>query len=673
MLNKAEALRHAEQFMAQGKTSSAIAVYKKIVEADPYDLTAICTLGDLYTKSDRISDAIADYSRIADSFYQRGSSVKASYILRKILELDPANVSALSKLSELESRERANSPNKRESGPTRTDGLRNATETEIRPAAPPPTPRSLSSQTASSSPVREPMPDQQPARLSRPVTTRLPGPAVEPAQVPANATTGPAEEFDERSVIKHISKAELLVGYGQVQEAISMLNEVLKHKPNNIDVHIKLKDVYLRSEMIDEAGHECLEIARIYAAQGDSDRAKDFIVRAQRLAQTRRQTSQFPVPDILQNVGGSSGTAAQSNSDVTTDSAVTGTQDSGRRLDIPANFAAPNTQTLGEAAVENRTEAVPGTLLSGEASAAESIKNAGSTAVDTVSQQYPIPPLSNEFGDAFLNQLKTGELEAPHAETTRDDVTGTRRKWWYVAAAALLIALAGTAYFVGAPMYEAKLDREFRVLASTIETPPVPDAAEPSLDDSSALDQIDINAADAGSTEERTITPEPDRKEKKNELPAPASNSSSTPAESIASRKPGAPLPPTVGLVSGAQGDPGSPRGLSSLPNAGGATEPPPPPRVEPKRSSVIIRGESVRQVQPIYPLAARATRQSGSVTVEITINEAGDVVGARATSGPALFREAAVAAARRWKFKPALRDGKPVSCVGTISFNFKM
>ena len=50
-----------------------------------------------------------------------------------------------------------------------------------------------------------------------------------------------------------------------------------------------------------------------------------------------------------------------------------------------------------------------------------------------------------------------------------------------------------------------------------------------------------------------------------------------------------------------------------------------------------------------------------------------GDVVAAHVLSGPSLLRDAAVAAARRWKFKPATRDGKPISSVSTITFNFKI
>jgi protein TonB len=71
-------------------------------------------------------------------------------------------------------------------------------------------------------------------------------------------------------------------------------------------------------------------------------------------------------------------------------------------------------------------------------------------------------------------------------------------------------------------------------------------------------------------------------------------------------------------------------------------------------------------------PEIARAAGVEGPVAVEITIDEGGNVESARALSGHPLLRDAAVSAAREWKFKPTLRDGNPVKVVGTLTFNFK-
>src|SRR5215468_7095154 len=104
-LNKAEALRQAELFLARGKLASAIAVYQKVVEEDPLDLTSVCALGDIYVKADRSQDAVKDFSRIADKYRELGLYIKAAYLLRKIHELDPNDASISMRLADVYSRE----------------------------------------------------------------------------------------------------------------------------------------------------------------------------------------------------------------------------------------------------------------------------------------------------------------------------------------------------------------------------------------------------------------------------------------------------------------------------------------------------------------------------------------------------------------------------------------
>ena len=72
---------------------------------------------------------------------------------------------------------------------------------------------------------------------------------------------------------------------------------------------------------------------------------------------------------------------------------------------------------------------------------------------------------------------------------------------------------------------------------------------------------------------------------------------------------------------------------------------------------------------QPAYP--AQANGASGTVSVEITVSRLGDVISARATSGPTELRAAAAAAARAWRFRPYLVSGTPVVVSTTLQFFF--
>jgi protein TonB len=69
----------------------------------------------------------------------------------------------------------------------------------------------------------------------------------------------------------------------------------------------------------------------------------------------------------------------------------------------------------------------------------------------------------------------------------------------------------------------------------------------------------------------------------------------------------------------------------------------------------------------------ARLIRLSGSVQVQITISETGDVDDAFILSGHPVLREASLQAVRQWRFKSTELNGKPVRAIGVITFNFKL
>lgn len=58
--------------------------------------------------------------------------------------------------------------------------------------------------------------------------------------------------------------------------------------------------------------------------------------------------------------------------------------------------------------------------------------------------------------------------------------------------------------------------------------------------------------------------------------------------------------------------------------------------------------------VSPVFPPTAVATNTSGTVSVEVETNAAGEVTSARSERGHPLLRKAAEDAARRWRFKSA-------------------
>jgi len=91
------------------------------------------------------------------------------------------------------------------------------------------------------------------------------------------------------------------------------------------------------------------------------------------------------------------------------------------------------------------------------------------------------------------------------------------------------------------------------------------------------------------------------------------------------------------------------------------------------RKSGGVLQGEATRRTPPTYPPLAKAARVSGAVVVEVTVDEDGSVISARPISGHPLLKEAAVSAARSWRFTPTKLSGVPVKVIGTITFNFTL
>jgi TonB family protein len=87
--------------------------------------------------------------------------------------------------------------------------------------------------------------------------------------------------------------------------------------------------------------------------------------------------------------------------------------------------------------------------------------------------------------------------------------------------------------------------------------------------------------------------------------------------------------------------------------------------------SGGVLNGKATSLPKPAYPPSAKQVNASGTVMVQVLVDEKGNVVTAQAVSGHPLLRPAAVAAARQAKFSPTKLSGKPVKVSGMINYQF--
>lgn len=83
-------------------------------------------------------------------------------------------------------------------------------------------------------------------------------------------------------------------------------------------------------------------------------------------------------------------------------------------------------------------------------------------------------------------------------------------------------------------------------------------------------------------------------------------------------------------------------------------------------QSSEIVRRAKAK-VQPSYPELARKMNITGVVKIEVVVTPNGQVKDARVVGGHPLLANAALDAAKRWRFEPA-----PEESSGVIEFKFE-
>jgi TonB family protein len=87
--------------------------------------------------------------------------------------------------------------------------------------------------------------------------------------------------------------------------------------------------------------------------------------------------------------------------------------------------------------------------------------------------------------------------------------------------------------------------------------------------------------------------------------------------------------------------------------------------------SGGVLNGKATSLPAPEYPPIAKQAHASGAVTVQVTIDEGGNVIFAKAVAGHPLLQAAAVSAARQAKFPPTRLSGQPVKVNGVLIYNF--
>lgn len=126
------------------------------------------------------------------------------------------------------------------------------------------------------------------------------------------------------------------------------------------------------------------------------------------------------------------------------------------------------------------------------------------------------------------------------------------------------------------------------------------------------------------------------------------------------------------GVVGGVEG--GIPGGVVGGIPGGIVSEvaPPPPPKKPIRIGGNIQQPALINRVAPVYPSIAVSAKIIGTVILEATVNEAGEVTSVVVVRSIPLLDRSAVDAIKQWRYAPLLMNGAPSPFILTVTFSLK-
>ncbi len=117
--------------------------------------------------------------------------------------------------------------------------------------------------------------EEKPEERAEPEAVAEPGPIAETEAVEEEAVSGVID--GEKTVEEFLTEADIFSRYGLLNEAIKILEGLKLKRPQNEEVHNRLKALYVDASDKESAVTECLILSELYKRKGDPEQAEKML------------------------------------------------------------------------------------------------------------------------------------------------------------------------------------------------------------------------------------------------------------------------------------------------------------------------------------------------------------------------------------------------------------
>jgi tetratricopeptide (TPR) repeat protein len=261
-------LRCAEIYSTAERFDDAMECLNKVSEIEPANIMAARLLGEIYIKKGDREKAWTKYLNILDDMILDMNSDDAIKLLESFKDIDP-----------LETGKRLVTLYRQQG-----ENLRVAQELA-----------SLGNVYTEKGMQKEALNCYKEALLITPDDNSLKAIVINLERETDAAVQLPVKE--EKTVDEALVEAEVFLQYGLFEDARNLLGELSLREPENIDLHLKLKSLYVNTDNKEQAVTECLILCELYGRAGDSKKSEQVLKEAYKInPEDPRLTGKVEIP-----------------------------------------------------------------------------------------------------------------------------------------------------------------------------------------------------------------------------------------------------------------------------------------------------------------------------------------------------------------------------------------
>ncbi len=291
-------LKQAHLNVKAGEIEEALETLTKLLELEPDNYNIRKELGDIYQQTGDIMSAWEEYKQVIDPIIEDGRKAEAISILdtfkdfeaidnrQKLVELYKAegeeekafkelfdlHIALTEKAKIVEALEALKQA--REIKPDNEE-VNQAIEEIERMLNPPEPDREAADHVQQAPPAAEPLDEPLPEPEAPPAAPEPTVAAPEPTVAAA-----PASPPGVKALPEILNEADVFIQYGLFSDARTLLEGEKMKNPSSIDIHLKLKKVYMEMAETEQMVTECIVLSALYKSTGDEAQSQAMLLDA---------------------------------------------------------------------------------------------------------------------------------------------------------------------------------------------------------------------------------------------------------------------------------------------------------------------------------------------------------------------------------------------------------